>query len=475
MDFDCIILAAGKGKRMGTVRPKVLHSFLNKTLLVRTLEAVSPAESNAALKLRKIFLVVGYGQDQVRCALAEAQAGNNLISKIKIELIEQVTQGGTGHAVQTVLAQVKDLAAQVAIIPCDLPLINAHALKALTQSIPTPKTPVRLLTTTVENPYGYGRIIRDSSQKVVAIREEKDATAEERKISEINPSLYFFNTNFLAQHLRELKTTNAQQELYLTDVVGLANNHHYTVEAEHYPESQVLSGVNTITELAILEKELRLKIIKKHMDAGVSFEDPEATYVDENVVIGSDTYLGSGTRLRANTKIGTNCRIEGNSIITNSTIGDNCQIKLACLLDSATLDTNVSVGPFAHLRPGTQLARDVHIGNFVEVKKSTLGVGSKANHLTYLGDATIGAAVNVGAGTITCNYDGTAKHQTTIADGAFIGSNTSLVAPVTLGAGSITGAGSVITKDVPADALAIERTPQKNLADWARQKRTKKS
>ena len=328
-----------------------------------------------------------------------------------------------------------------------------------------------MLTSCPPNPLGLGRVVRDASNRVLAVVEERDCTSEQRKINEVNTSVYFAKKEFLLKALSSLRTENAQKEYYLTDIISYGVSNGYKVEAVKLSDYRVVLGVNSRLELSRLEKVRREEIVKKFMDNGVTFEDPQVVYIDENVKIGQDCFIGAGTRLKGNTDIAENVIIEGNAVIVDSKISSGSVIKYFSVIEEAEVGRESIVGPFARLRPQAKLERKVHVGNFVEIKKSTLETGVKANHLTYIGDAEVGENTNIGAGTITCNYDGVNKHKTKIGKSAFVGSNTAFVAPVSVGDGALIGAGSVITRDVPADALGLERSELKIVEGWAKKKR----
>ena len=458
-DLQAIILAAGKGTRMYSTLPKVLHTICGRSLLWKALATV------AHYKPRKIVVVVGYGEELVRAEVE--RFAKSLTDPIKIECVTQSEQRGTGHAVQTALSALDPSPGNILILPGDLPLLTGGTLLPLF-SAETPPAKLHILSCDVPDPTGFGRIVREEDGTVLAIVEEKDCSEEERDISEINSGIYLLERELLNESIQSLQPNNAQKELYLTDIVEFSVDAEQPVEAVIAPDCYPLLGANTRLELASLERMRRDEMVSEYMLAGVSFEDPSAVYIDEGILIGRDCFIGAGTRLLGATTIGSGVIIDGQSRILNSTIGASCYIKLNCVITSSSLGEDCSVGPFAHLRPGSRLERRVHIGNFVETKKTELGEGAKANHLTYLGDSVIGANANVGAGTITCNYDGFNKHLTEIGEGAFIGSNSSLVAPVKIGARAIVGAGSVITKDVAEDALAVERSEVRTLPEWAK-------
>lgn len=442
--------------------PKVLHSVCGRSVLERVLRAT------LGLKPAKIVVVIGHGGELVSAELERVSK----IAKVKFEIVVQDRQGGTGHAVQTALPVLDPKISQVLIIPADTILLTTETLKQLSDKKFAQS--VRFISVKHPEPTGFGRVLRSPAGAVSAIVEEKDASPEQRKIAEINSAIYLASYDFLKRALSALKPNNVQGELYLTDIVAIAEGEcSGSVEAILIDDYTQVAGANTRFEMSTLEKQRRLEINRRHMDAGVSFENPDAAYIDEDVVIGKDCFIGAGTRLRGKTKLAESVVLEGDNLIVDSEIGSNTKIKIGCAIESSKIGEKCAIGPFAHLRPGTVVENDVKVGNFVETKKAHLHEGVRAGHLSYIGDAIVEANVNIGAGTITCNYDGVNKHQTVIEKGAFIGSNTSLVAPVKIGAGAVTGAGSAITKDVPAGALALERNKQTVIENWASKRRKK--
>ena len=461
--FQAIILAAGKGKRMRSALPKVLHRVCGKSLIARTLEAV------AGLSPRKISVVVGYGEDLVR-AEVEQLSELELFRNIEVACIRQAEQKGTGDAAKYGLSILDAAIEPVLIVPGDTPLLRTETLAPL---LDASQNDVSILSSVPPDPFGYGRIIRDATGNVTAVIEEKDCSVEQRAVTETNTSIYLAKFSFLERALAALDTDNAQGELYLTDIVGVASSSGGTVGAVSAPNCYHVLGANTRAELAELESRRRSEINRELMLAGVTLQDPATTYVDEGVEVGEESFLAAGTKLLGKTRLGRAVVFDGNAYVIDSSIGDEVHVKHSCSVESSVVGNQCTIGPFAHLRPGTELADEVHIGNYVETKKSQIKFGAKVNHLTYIGDATVGAGANVGAGTITCNYDGFKKSRTVIGEGAFIGSNTSLVAPVTIGDRAVTGAGSVITKDVAPDALALERHDQTVVEGWAKRAREK--
>ena len=461
--LEIVVLAAGKGTRMRSQMPKVLHQVCGRSLLERTLREA------ALLSPRQIVVVIGFGQEQMRKELARL-AGEPEFAAITLVPVLQARQLGTGHAVKTALPAAKPESELVMIVPGDSPLITAKELEEFRSKFLELNPDLLVLSCLLEDPAAFGRIIRNPSGEVLRIVELKDCSPEEKAVKEINASFYLAKREFLEQALAHLSADNAQGEYYLTDIVahGVSQGRRVMV---HCSENSLASmGANTRSEMSALEKKRREEINQVWMDAGVSFEDPACAYIDEGVEIGADSFIGAGTRIKGKTKLGSGVIIEGESLIRDCELGDGVLVKLGCYLDGASIASACQIGPFAHLRPGTVLHPQVRIGNFVETKKTEIHEGAKANHLTYLGDAEVGRGANVGAGTITCNYDGKTKHRTTIGERSFIGSNTALVAPVEVGDGAYVGAGSTITTDVPARALGVARGRQRNIDNWADKK-----
>ena len=449
MKTGIVILAAGQGKRMRSRQPKVLHPLAGQPLLAHVLTAAR------ALDPARIVVVHGHGGEQVQAALTDADC----------IWVEQAEQSGTGHAVIQAMPTLTDLD-RVLVLYGDVPLIAPETLRRLVALAST--TPLAVLTAKLTDPSGYGRILRDAAGQVVRIVEDKDATPDERSIHEINTGFLVADRARLASWLEQIDDHNAQGEYYLTDVIALAARDGVAVAATQPAALHEVAGVNDRVQLAELERIYQRQQAESLMRSGVTLADPTRfdlrgqldaepdVFIDINVIIAGRVRLAAGVR------IGPNC------VLTDCDIGAETEILANCVIESAQVGANARIGPFARLRPEARLADDTHVGNFVEIKKTQLGRGSKVNHLTYLGDAEVGAGVNVGAGTITCNYDGVNKSKTQIGDGAFIGSNTALVAPVTVGAGATIGAGSVITRDAPAEQLTVSRAKQTTLAGWQR-------
>lgn len=460
-NLSAIILAAGKGTRMKSAMPKVLHRVAGLPMLhypVRVLDGLGAG---------RIIAVIGHGAEAVRTALKGERAG----------FVVQEEQLGTGHAVMCAAKELKGLSGDVLILSGDVPLITKETIQALLELHRTgdnKKKPVlSFISTALENPKGYGRVMRDEEGNIVRIVEEKDASPFQRTIKEVNAGLYLVSSKFLLENIEQIGNTNAQKEYYLPDLVELAFKSGERVAALTHLDSEEVMGINNRVELARADKVMRSRINGRLMLSGVTIINPETTYIDEGVTAGMDTTIYPGVHLIGSTSIGVNCVIEEGSRVENSAINDNTVVKSYSIIEDSRVGKEVTIGPFARLRPGNVLKDKVRVGNFVEVKKSTIGAGSKANHLSYIGDSVIGEGVNIGAGTITCNYDGVKKHTTTIEDGAFIGSDSQLIAPVTVGKGAYVGSGTTVTKDVPPGSLMITRAEEKIIEGWVERKRAK--
>jgi bifunctional UDP-N-acetylglucosamine pyrophosphorylase/glucosamine-1-phosphate N-acetyltransferase len=453
------ILAAGQGTRMKSALPKVLHPISGRSLLghvLKTARAVSPAT---------ITVIVGHKADAVRAHLA---------GKGDIQFALQEPQLGTAHAVQQVEPLLRHEQGTLVLLSGDVPLLSVLTLERLLATHTAAGAAATVVTASVDRPYGYGRIVRHEG-RIARIVEERDASPEERKIHEINSGIYAFDLAVLFDALRGIASQNAQGEYYLTDLVAIYRRRKLPVETLLIDNAQEIRGINSRTELADVSRIVRQGKNEELMAAGVTIVDPATTYIDPDVEVGADTVIHPGVVIEGQSRIGAACEIQAHVRIADSEIGDRVTINNFCLISGARVADGVAVGPFAHLRPETVVGEGARIGNFVELKKTTLGPGSKANHLSYLGDATIGAGVNIGAGTITCNYDGEKKHPTVIEDGVFIGSDSQLIAPVTVGKGAYIAAGSSITNDVPAGSLGIARGKQANVAGWVAKKKGAKS
>lgn len=439
--LDVLILAAGLGTRMKSARAKVLHEIGGLPLIVyvcRTAKSVSP---------KKIFVVVGHQAAEVETAV------RNEIGALG-EFVKQTEQRGTGHAVMAARSQLVDRDSLLLVLSGDVPFIRSETLDSFIDNHRSSGVACSLLSVRLENPTGYGRIIRDDHDSFARIIEQKDATPEEQKIKEINAGIYCFDSSKLFSALERVKPSNKQGEYYLTDVPQILLSDGEAVNVYLHGDAREVSGINTRAELAEFENLLRRNTIRKLMtEGGVTFIDPSHAYISAEAEIGRDCVIYPDVSIEGKSNLGRNCEIRSGTRITNSRLADNVVIKDHCVIIDSEIASNVSVGPFAHLRMNAQLDENSVVGNFVEVKKSRLGRGSKSMHLTYLGDATIGEKTNIGAGTITCNYDGRNKHETIIEDDVRIGSDTMLVAPVRVGKGSVTAAGSVVTEDVPPHTL----------------------
>jgi bifunctional UDP-N-acetylglucosamine pyrophosphorylase/glucosamine-1-phosphate N-acetyltransferase len=404
----------------------------------------------------------------------QAEVVKEVLGDRPVEIVHQGRPLGTGHAVLQTQSSLADFKGPVLILNADVPLITVETLQSMLKIHRDQGADLILLTATLSNPEGYGRVIRDSGGDVIAIVEEADATPAQRSVREINTGFYLVNAPFLFEVLKGLKSDNAQKEYYLTDIVGAAVRQGRRLGTISARDPDEVMGINSRADLARAEKMIARRIAERHMREGVTLLDPDTTWIEADVAIGRDTVIYPHVRLEGASRIGEDCVIHSHTRISNCRLGTGVTVKDSCVLAESVLEDGAAVGPFAHLRPGTVLHQGARIGNFVETKKAELGEGSKANHLTYLGDAVIGKAVNIGAGTITCNYDGVSKHRTVIEDDVFVGSDTQFIAPVRIGRGAVIGAGSTITKDVPADSLALSRAKQEIKKDWAKKRKKKK-
>jgi len=450
-NIAAVILAAGKGTRMKSGLVKVLHPLAGRPMIAW------PVEAARAAGAAPMVLVVGHQAEAVRDSFRDA-------ADVRTALQEE--QLGTGHAVACCREALAGFSGTVLILCGDTPLLRTETLSGLIGFHRANKAAVTVLTAMMEEPSGYGRVLRDDAGRVLAIVEEKDATPEERQVREINSGIYCMEADFLFANIGEIGSNNAQNEFYLTDLLAIARRKELACLAMSTDDSAEIMGVNDRIQLAEAGRILRRRINRELMLSGVTLIDPEQTYIDHGVTIGPDTLIHPNCHIGGDTVVGGGCIIENGASIRDSRIGDNCQIKAGSVLEDSELHSSVAVGPMAHLRAGTVLHDHVKIGNFVETKKAVMGEGSKASHLTYLGDADIGRDVNIGCGTITCNYDGVKKHRTVIGDQVFIGSDVQLVAPVTVGRNSLVAAGTTVTYDVPPDSLAIARVPQVNKEGW---------
>jgi len=456
-DTHVVVLAAGQGTRMKSRVPKVLHRIGGRTLIEHVLRSASSVSPDT------VTVIVGHGADRVQGALAV---------RPNISFAVQEPQLGTAHALQQAEAALSGRTGTVVLLSGDVPLLTGRTLQRLLEVHRGSEAAATVVTATVERPYGYGRIVR-SDGRIARIVEERDATPAERQIKEINGGIYAFDLEPLFDALRGIAAQNAQGEFYLTDLIAIYRRRKLPVETLMVKNAEEIRGINSRTELAEVSHLVRQTKNEELMAAGVTLVDPTTTFIEADVQIGPDTIIHPGVTIEGTTTIGAACEIQGNVRIADSELGDRVTVNNFCLIVGARVADGVAIGPFAHLRPESVVGEGARVGNFVELKKTTLGAGSKVNHLSYLGDATVGARVNVGAGTITCNYDGVNKHQTVIEDGAFIGSDTQLIAPVTVGKGAYVGAGSSITEDVPAGSLGIARGRQTNIEGWADRKKGK--
>ena len=445
-----LILAAGLGTRMRSSRPKVLHRLGGLPLIEHVLRAAS------ALTPDSIGVVVGHVADQVRAGLA---------GHTGLEFVLQTDQLGSGHALLQAEPLFRGRRGSLVVLSGDVPLIRPETLRRLVETHDRADATVTVLTATVTRPYGYGRIIRKDG-RLSRVVEERDASEAQRQLKEINSGIYACNLAPLFDVLREIPAAGAVNEIYLPGLVTIYRRRGLGVETVEVENPDEVRGINSQTELAEVRQIVRQRKNEELMAAGVTIEDPATTFVDMDVTVGPDTVIHPSVILEGRTTIGARCELHAGVRIVDSTLGDDVLVNNHCVIQGATIAPDARVGPFAHLRPETVVGKAARIGNFVETKKTSLGDGSKVNHLTYLGDATIGSGVNVGAGTITCNYDGGEKHPTTIGDRVFIGSGTELIAPVTLGDDAYVAAGSCITDDVPAGALGMARGRQVNKEDW---------
>ena len=445
-----IILAAGKGTRMKSDLPKVLHKVAGISMLEHVFRSVN------AINPEKTVTVIGHKAELVEQVLAG-----------QTEFVRQTEQLGTGHAVMMAEPVLENLTGQTLVIAGDTPLITGESLKNLIDFHINHKNVATILTAEADDPFGYGRIVRNQHGEVLKIVEQKDASDFEQQIKEINTGTYVCDNARLFEALKNINTNNAQGEYYITDAIGIFRENGEKVGAYTLKDFDESLGVNDRVALATAESVMRRRINQQHMVNGVSFVNPDATYIDVDVEIAPEVQVEANVTLKGQTKIGAETILTNGTYIVDSVIGERTVITSSMIEESSVAD-GVTVGPYAHIRPGSSLAKDVHVGNFVEVKGSSIGENTKAGHLTYIGNSEVGANVNFGAGTITVNYDGQKKYKTIIGDNVFVGSNSTIIAPVELGDNSLVGAGSTITKDVPADAIALGRGRQINKEDYAK-------
>jgi bifunctional UDP-N-acetylglucosamine pyrophosphorylase/glucosamine-1-phosphate N-acetyltransferase len=458
------IMAAGKGTRLKSKHPKVLHEVGGKPILAYVI-----ATAKKVVPPNDIFVIIGHEAERVREAVASTG----------VNFVVQSEQRGTGHALMVAREALSGDKSgnkydQIIVLSGDAPLITAETIKILSGFHTAQNATMTLLSADLENPSGYGRVIRKGNgakAEVQAIVEEKSATAQQRKIREINSGFYAFDAASLYEYIDKLSTANAHGEYYLTDMAGVFHRARKKVAAIRTPDAGEVLGSNTRAEMMMLDARLRLSKCRALLEQGVTIFYPHTCVIDSDVEVGEDTVIEPFVQLLGSTKIGADCRIRSYCVIGNSIVGDRVMVRPGTIMEESRIGAGAVIGPYSHLRAGSDVGEDAHVGNFVETKKMKLGKGSKANHLSYLGDADIGEGVNIGAGTITCNYDGANKHKTVMEDGVFIGSDSTLVAPIKIGRGAYVAAASCITEDVPADALALGRARQVVKTGWAREKR----
>jgi bifunctional UDP-N-acetylglucosamine pyrophosphorylase/glucosamine-1-phosphate N-acetyltransferase len=454
-DTAIVLLAAGKGTRMRSELAKVLHRAGGLSLVEHVVRACQP------LKPAQLLVVVGYQAEDVSA----------VVTGLGAQTVLQQPQRGTGHAMQIARRAIRRSAKLALVVPGDTPLLRTGTLAALLDAHRRGEAAATIVTAELDDPTDYGRVLRDSEGRVQAIVEEKAATPEQRAIREVNSSIYCFTLSKLWPCLNALRPENAHRELYLTDVIGLLRQRNERVLAHVAPDPQEILGCNTRAALADVDRIFRARKAYELMDSGVTIYLPETVVIDPEVTAGPDTLVEPGVQLLGKTRIGARCKIQTGSVLRDTRVDDDAVIGPHSILDSSRVGLKAEVGPFSRLRPGADIRARARVGNFVEVKNAVLHEGAKALHLTYLGDASIGSKANIGAGTITCNYDGVAKHHTKIGNGVFIGSDTALVAPVRIGHGAYVAAGSTITENVPSDALALARGRQVNKPGWAAARR----
>jgi len=453
-----VILAAGKGTRMKSSRPKVLHRVAGAPMIDYVLDTA------AELQPRSTTLVIGHQAEQLRAALPTRRG---------LAFVVQEPQSGTAHALQTAEPALARSTGALVLLSGDVPLLSADSLKNLVNRQQTSGAAATVMTAVLERPAGYGRIVR-SGERIARIVEDRDATPSEREIPEINAGIYAFaldGQDNVFEALRGITTNNAQREFYLTDLVAIFCQKGRRVETVTVADPNEILGINSRAELAAVSRIVRDRKNAELMAAGVTIEDPATTYVDGAVEVGADTILHPGVSLEGRTTIGEGCEIHSGARIVDSRIGNRVAILSHCVMTDAIIADHAQIGPFAHLRAGTVIGAQAKVGNFVEIKKTALGARSKSMHLAYLGDATIGEDVNIGAGTITCNYDGQKKHPTTIEDGVFIGSDSQLIAPITVAKNAYVGTGTTVRENVPPGALAVSAGKQRNIEGWVEKKK----
>jgi bifunctional UDP-N-acetylglucosamine pyrophosphorylase/glucosamine-1-phosphate N-acetyltransferase len=460
MQLAIVIMAAGKGTRLKSRRPKVLHQAGGRALVEHVIAAAAQA-----VEPKDIYVVIGHEAEMVRAALQNTGA----------RFVVQAEQRGTGHAIQTARPEVEQCE-NLIVLSGDAPMITTETILKLRDFHLEQQAAMTVLTARPPDPTGYGRVIRKSADnpEVVAIVEQRALKPEQLSAPEINSGIYAFRTESLFKHIGQLSTDNAHGEYYLTDMAGLLVKARERVVALEAADVQEVLGANTIAEMMELDAEMRMRKARALMAEGVTIFRPETAVIDSMVTVGADTTIEPFVQLLGRTKIGRGCRIRSYSVIEDSTIADDVLVRNGSVISGAQVARGALIGPYSHLRPESEIGEGAHVGNFVETKKARLGAGAKANHLSYLGDADIGAGTNIGAGAITCNYDGKTKHMTKIGANVFVGSDATLVAPLAIADGSYIAAGSTITEDVPTDALALGRARQTTKPDWAKKMRSRK-
>jgi len=456
-ELGVILLAAGQGTRMKSDLPKVLHPLGGKALFLHALQTARRLEP------ARVAIVIGHGASAVQQASPS----------VDVNWTIQERQLGTGHAVLCAKEAFANFSGEVLILSGDVPLIREQTLRAMIHHHRGRRAALTLLTAVLDDPKGYGRILRDNEGAISGIVEEKDATPSQRKTREVNAGIYVVSAPFLFSALSRVENNNQQGEYYLPDVVAIGLAQGQMIGTVTVEDPREMMGINSREELAAMEKHLRQSINQKWMQAGVTLKDPDTTYIDETATIGKDTVIGPNTQICGKTAIGARCRIDGSAFLTDAVVGDEVHLRFSVVMTGCRVERGAIIGPFAHLRPGTDLGANVHIGNFVETKEAKLGEGTKANHLTYLGDVTVGRDTNIGAGTITCNYDGFNKYKTSIGDRVQVGSDTTLVAPVALGDDVYIATASTVRHDIPGGALVYNPREERVREGWTEQKRRK--
>ncbi|HUY82193.1 MAG TPA: bifunctional UDP-N-acetylglucosamine diphosphorylase/glucosamine-1-phosphate N-acetyltransferase GlmU [Acidobacteriaceae bacterium] len=457
MQLAIVILAAGKGTRLKSKRAKVLHEIGGKALLQHVI-----ASASQIVPPQDIFVIIGHEASHVEAS----------VKHTGVNFVHQAEQRGTGHAVQVAQSAVQGYDTLL-VLSGDVPLLKPETITRLRDFHFKQRAAMTILTTAPDDPTGYGRVLREhpGAPEVRAIIEQKALTPEQQDLREINSGIYAFQTKPLFAHIGEIQTKNAHGEYYLTDLASLLVEAGERVVAVEAPHATQVLGANTIAEMMELDRELRMETARKLMASGVTILRPDTVMIDSSVEVGADTIIEPFVQLLGETKIGQDCRIRSYSVIEDSTLADHVLVRQSCVITSARIAHGALIGPYSHLRPESDIGEYAHVGNFVETKKVKLGKGAKANHLTYLGDAEIGAGSNIGAGVITCNYDGVHKHRTLVGERVFVGSDSTLVAPLTVGDGAYIAAGSCITEDIPENALALGRSRQTTKEGWASTKR----